>query len=284
MKKVIIASFVLSGLLIISCGKEAVDTNAPSMQIKTLTPAPYPDEICGSVEDTVFHLKGGQVLDLELLFQDETSLSQYKVDIHNNFDCHGHGSSSIPGVSQPDVTNTTTDWTVLEIKDLTGQESVVDLSLDVPDNVTAGNYHFQIQVVDEAGNDNPLANFYAIKVKNPLDEVAPMISTTAPVAPAFTAAKGSKLRFAGQVSDERSLSDGGNGVLFLSYTDLSSGNTFNTDRVFYFGSQVGQTYDFDFEYQVPNTLKAGDYLLILSATDGVRNVAEAKVFEVEITN
>lgn len=284
MRKVICAVFVLMGLLVISCGGDAVDVQAPSMQIESFSPTPFADEICGAMEDTVFHVKGGEVLNFSVLFSDDVALSQYKIDIHNNFDCHGHGASSVPGISQPDVDNSTIDWTVLDIKEVSQEQALIEQSLPVPANVTAGDYHFQIQVIDEAGNDNPLANFYAIKVKNPLDEIAPIISITTPLASAFTAAKGSKVRFAGQLSDERSLSDGGNGVLFLSYTDLSSGNTFNTDQVFYFGSELGQTFDFDFEYQIPATFKTGDYLLILSATDGVRNVAEAQVFEVEVTN
>ena len=49
----------------------------------------------------------------------------------------------------------------------------VNRTLNVPENVTAGSYHFQIQVVDVSGNDNPAANFFSLKIKNPLDDIAP---------------------------------------------------------------------------------------------------------------
>ena len=69
-----------------------------------------------------------------MIFRDNEALSQYKVDIHNNFDCHGHARS-------------TQDWTVLEVLDIEGTEQRVSRSLSVPDDVTAGNYHFHVQVI-----------------------------------------------------------------------------------------------------------------------------------------
>ncbi|MEM9991314.1 MAG: hypothetical protein AAF738_06080, partial [Bacteroidota bacterium] len=60
------------------------------------------------------------------------------------------------------------------------------------------------------------------------------------------------------------------------------GNTFNTNRVFPFESTFGDTYDFSFDWQVPNTLSPGTYQVSIGATDGVRNVANFVNFEVEI--
>ena len=42
--------------------------------------------------------------------------------------------------------------------------------------------------------------------------------------------------------------------------------------------------DFDFEFEVPQTLVSGNYRFSLGANDGVRNVAEFEFFEVEISN
>jgi len=184
----------------------------------------------------------------------------------------------------PNVENQTIDWTVLDIQDLSGSSAAVDRGFEVPQNVTSGNYHFQIQVVDESGNDDPAANIFTLKIKNPLDEIAPQISVVEPLAKSFSVAKGESIRFTGQVTDERSLSDGGNGVLFLAYTDLNSGNTFATDQVFVFDENVETTFDFDFEYTVPQTLVAGDYRFSLGANDGVRNVAVFQSFEVGVEN
>lgn len=281
---------VLSGALILallawSCGgSDEVDVSAPSMQVLSFAPAPAPGAVCGGMEDSVFTVLGGEVLAASLRFSDDRSLSQYKVDIHNNFDCHGHGGVASPGVAVPDVSSQTEDWTVLNIEALSGEAAEEGLQLSVPQNVTAGIYHFQIQVLDEAGNDNPLANFYSIKAVNPTDETAPELSVTAPAELSFSAEKGNALDFSGTVTDNYSLSEGGNGVVFLSYTDLSSGNTFGTDAYAVFGAAVEKDYNFDFEYTIPQTLKAGNYQFRIDAHDGVRNTAVPIVFEVAVTD
>lgn len=285
MKKQIL-NFIIFGLTltIIACGDNDVDVTPPSMEVVSFDPLPIADDICGTEEPMVFQLTGGEQLILDVVFNDNDALSQYKIDIHNNFDCHGHGGGSAPSVAAPNVDNLTSDWAVLDIQDINGMSSPVKRTLDVPSNVTTGNYHFQIQVVDESGNDNPAANFFALKVNNPLDSTPPQIMVNQPVDSGFSTKKGETIRFVGEVTDDRSLSDGGNGVLYLAYTDLSSGNTFTTDEVFVFDEIVDKSFDFDFEYTVPQTLTTGSYRFSLGANDGVRNVAAFRFFEVEVTN
>ncbi len=282
MKNIASSLFLALSLFVVSCENEEVDTTAPTMEVVSWNPTPSPQEVCGTIDETVFSVTGGDILSFDVIFRDNANLSQYKIDIHSNFDCHGHGAGTVPGIAPPDLVSVTTDWAMLDIKSLTGSEQNVSRELQVPESVTAGNYHFQIQVLDESGNDNPFANFFSIRATNPLDNVAPVVAVEIPAQSSFSASKGSKIRFKGEVTDDRSLSDGGNGVLFLNYTDLSSGNTFNTDQVFAFGAEIVDSYLFDFEYTVPNTLKPGDYRFILAATDGVRNVGELVTFLVEV--
>ncbi len=284
MKKIAPFLFFIPLLLLNSCGEDNLDITAPTIDVQQFIPQPGNGEVCGSNIENVFALKGGEDLSLDLIFRDNSALSQYKIDIHNNFDCHGHGDSSAPGVTVPNVDNETADWTVLDIKELNGTENPIVQRLSVPENVTAGNYHFQLQVIDAAGNDNPQSNIYTLKILNPVDETIPQIEASTPLGMGFSLVKGDKIQFNGQVTDNYSLSEGGNGVLYLSYTDLSSGNTFNTDAVFSFDNSVDTVYDFSFEYEVPLTLKAGSYLFSLGANDGVRNVAKNVVFNVEVTN
>lgn len=273
---------LLVGLFFQACEKSDTDLSTPKMEIEELTPDPQASEICGAILDSVFVLTGGDQLKFEVIFRDDVALSQYKIDIHSNFDCHGHGPGAVPGVAVPQVDNLTADWAVLDIVDLSGTAQNISRTLEVPENITAGNYHFQIQVIDEAGNDNPLANFYSLKITNPTDIIAPELSVTMPEASSFEATKGTDLRFEGRVTDNYSLSEGGNGLLFLSFTDLSSGNTFNTDAVFSFDSSVSTTYDFGFDYTIPNTITAGDYIFSLRALDGVNNSSPLIEFEVAI--
>lgn len=277
--------FIFASLVIgmTGCGGEEVDITPPTLEA-TYTPMPVAAEICGAEEPEVFLLTGGEQLKFDVIFNDNTALSQYKVDIHNNFDCHGHGGGSAPSVIVPNVANQTEDWTVLDIQDLSGTSSSVERTFNVPENVTAGNYHFHLQVIDESGNDSPFANFLSLKIKNPLDEMPPHISVDEPSPRNFSINKGGAIRFIGQVTDDRSLSDGGNGVLYLAYTDLNSGNTFSTNVAFPFDENVEQVFNFDFEYTVPQSLTTGNYRFSLGANDGVRNVAEFQFFEVEVTN
>jgi len=267
-----------------SCGTVAVDVEPPEIEIVESIPQAEESIICGNIDSNVFLLTGGDQLTLDCVFSDNEGLSQYKIDIHNNFDCHGHGGGTAPSIVVPNVDNVTTDWTVLNIEDLTGTSSSVVRVLDVPENVTAGNYHFQLQVIDESGNDNPLNNIYSLKIKNPLDSIPPEITVEEPTSSAFVTVKGESIRFKGTVTDARSLSDGGNGILYLAYTDLSSGNTFTTDQAFAFDETVNKDYSFDFDYTVPLTLVAGDYRFSLGANDGVRNVSSFIFFDVQVTN
>ncbi len=268
----------------LACGSDSVDLEPPTMQVLSFTPSPLEGNICGSSEPNVFHLTGGDQLAFDVIFQDDEALSQYKVDIHNNFDCHGHGGGSAPSLVITNVDNLTTDWTVLEIDNISGSTASVDRVFEVPENVTTGSYHFQIQVIDESGNDNPAANFFSLNIKHPLDDVRPEITVQIPGTNAITVQRGEQITFQGQVTDNRSLSDGGNGVLYLSYTDLSSGNTFATGEAIAFDDTIDTSYDFDFDYQVPTTLVTGSYRFSLGANDGVRNVAEFIFFEVEVTD
>ncbi|MEO1257239.1 MAG: DUF4625 domain-containing protein [Bacteroidota bacterium] len=283
LKLLYLSALVFLVLGMSACGGDEVDVTPPTLEA-TYTPAPVAAEICGSEEAAVFLLTGGGQLIFDAIFNDNDALSQYKVDIHNNFDCHGHGGGSAPSVVVPNVENQTEDWTVLDILELSGTSSSAKRTLDVPENVTAGNYHFHLQVIDEAGNDSPFANFLSLKIKNPLDETPPQISVDDQSPRNLSVSKGGTIRFVGQVTDDRSLSDGGNGVLYLAYTDLSTGNTFTTNEVFVFDENVEQVFDFDFEYTVPLTLTTGDYSFSLGANDGVRNVAEFQFFEVAVTN
>lgn len=283
MKNLTLIIFIVT-LQIIACKVPEVDLTPPTIEDISFLPEPIEDEICATQEPLVFLLKGGDELVFDVIFRDDIALSQYKVDIHNNFDCHGHGGGVAPSPSAPNVQNQTTDWSIQDVQDITGSSAPVRRVLNVPANVTAGNYHFHIQVLDESGNDSPFANFYSLKIKNPVDEVAPIITVQEPSSSSLSVKKGDAIQFIGQVTDDISLSDGGNGILYLSITDLSSGNSLSTNTYFQFDETVNDTFNFDFDYTVPLTLVAGSYRFSLGANDGVRNVAPFIFYEVEVSN
>ena len=269
-------------LIISSCIGEDVDVTPPGIEVISYTPSPVVGTICGTEEPNVFYLSGGGELSFDVIFKDDVALSQYKVDIHNNFDCHGHGGGSAPSVVVPNVESQTEDWTILDIQDINGKSSPIQRTFDVPANVTAGNYHYSIQVVDESGNDNPGANIFALKIFNPADSLPPVITVDEPQSRTISIKKGEIIRFTGRITDNHSLSEGGNGVIYLAYTDLSSGNTFSTDTYQVFDGSFDKSFDFDLDYVIPKTWTTGKYRLSLGANDGVRNVADFEFFELEV--
>lgn len=279
MEKSKIAASIFICLLLFSCSTDR-DTEAPILNILSFSPAVQFGEVCGVTEELIPILSGDSLI-VELTITDNQNLSQYKIDIHNNFDCHGHNGNVGVNLSVPNANNQTTDWTVLDIEGISGTEQNLVLQMPVPENATAGLYHFQIQALDESGNDVPLANFYNLRVKNKQDTVIPVIQLQQPTANNLAVNRGSKLRFEGSLTDNYSLFEGGNGVLFLSYRDENSGNTFLSANVYQITQEL-TTYPFDFEFTVPNSLSSGNYTLFLSAFDGVRNVAEPKSITITV--
>jgi hypothetical protein len=225
--------------------------------------------VCGTEAPTVFYVASGEALSFSAMLRDNEALSQYKIDIHGNFDCHGHAGK-------------TEDWTVLELVDLDGEtEYQADHSLSVPEDVTAGFYHFHVQVIDKAGNESPFANFFDIRVVNMRDTVAPEVIVSTPSEPSFSANKGDNIRFVGSVADNYSLGEGDNGRLELTYSGRSSANTFVGYEI-QWDEAHGADADFDFSFEIPQTLVAGTYDFILVAYDGVNNNSERLRWVVEV--
>lgn len=264
--------YISLSLLLVSISgcKQAVDLEAPTSELLLFDPAPRVGMICDTELENVFFLTSGQTLRFDMIFRDNEALSQYKIDIHSNFDCHGHARTA------------TEDWTVLEIVDLSGTEQEVSRSLVVPENVTAGAYHFQVQVIDVAGNENPFSNFFDVRIVNSIDTVAPMLAASTPSQNQFSIARGEDLSFEGAVIDNYSLGEGGNGGLVLTYQGLDGGNLFEATRIEWPETQ-GDRADFDFSFEIPLTLPTGTYEFVLSATDGINNESERLRYTVEIT-
>ncbi len=261
----------LIGLLLFffSC-KENVDTEIPSVTFRAFSPQPSAAEVCGEMEDQVFQLESGETLSFTALIEDNEGLSQYKIDIHQNFACHGHAEK-------------TEDWSVLKIRDISGTSVEVTEELPVPVDVTAGNYHFDLKVVDAAGNERLFEEFFSIKILNASDYEPPVIESELPATNAFSIKKGESIRFKGELTDNYSLGEGGNGSLKLHYHEEASGNEVEAKEIELSESE-GKSFLYDFEYSFPANVNAGTYTFELVATDGVRNVSQEIEFEVMLTD
>lgn len=134
----------------------------------------------------------GNEIHFEADFSDDTELGQYKIDIHNNFDGHGHGK-----------TESLTPWEESIINDLDGKSKSVHIHIDVPTDIAAGEYHFIVSCTDAAGNEADPVEI-EITIQNSDDLVAPTLNITSPADHAtFTA--GSDIIVSGTAADNAGL-------------------------------------------------------------------------------
>lgn len=268
-------------LIILSSCKEGIDVTAPEIGLSGFSHLSVSMEVCGVIEDEVFKLKSSEKLSLRAVFRDDVALSQYKIDIHQNFDCHGHGDGTAPGVSLPDLPGQTEDWTLIEIGELEGEEVEKIFQWQVPENVTAGNYHFSIQVIDLAGNPAERTDIFSMNILNIKDTIAPILEINSPTERNMVLDRGDIFTVRGILSDNYSLSEGGNGLVFMSYLNLNTGNTFSTNSFKVFTTSSAQEY-FELQFTIPATLSRGKYRFVVGAFDGVRNASETEHFLIEV--
>jgi len=254
-------------------GCSEADNEPPVINDLVITPTPGLGIICGTEEDHVISTYTGDSIVISFTVTDNEELSQYKIDVHSNFDCHGHAKVE------------TTVWEVIDIVDIGGLSQQVNYVLNVPDSATAGLYHFSIQVADFFGN-SAKSQFFHLLVKNLEDTVPPILVVTEPSVDSLTVSLNDTLandsiRFVGNVSDNRDLELGGNGKLQLRYWKVGSPNVFDLYSIL-FVVGTGPSYDFDFTVAVPSILVAGNYVFQLRVFDGVNNPSNTVQYQVRI--
>lgn len=251
------------------------DTVTPDIEVLSSTPAPQPFMVCGIMEDGVYVVRSNETLTMEVRFSDNEALSQYKLDIHNAFDCHGHVRMAAPQ-------DEAIEWIILEVEDISGTEHMQTLELTPPANPAAGLYHFHIQVIDKEGNQSPFSGLFNLVLVNAADEEAPTLNVIAPNPMPATLTRGSSLSISGELVDNMPLGEGGYGQIELAYVRQATGNEY-TGEIFEFESNAGSTENFTINWNVPNAVQPGPYTLLLKATDAVNNATRLS-WEVEITD
>ena len=279
------AFFLLLSFLVFlsSCADESQDMESPTIQILESSPELSSVELCGQIEDRVFDLKDGDELFVRMLIEDNEQIAEVKWDIHNNFDCHGHGGGSAPGFTPPQVGQLTEDWAFLRVDEVNASTHEISEGLKVPERVTAGNYHFGLQAVDQSGNTTPFGDVFSIRVYNPDDTIAPEIVINKPESRNLTADRSDVLQFSGTLTDNRDLGQGGNSLVFLTYRRANNTNAF-TGPFAVVPAEHGTAFSFDIEWKIPSTLTTGDYIVNIQGHDGVRNTAPFEVFSLSIVN
>lgn len=138
MKKTSIA-IILAGSILAACS-DSSKTNPPQMSLTSISPALGQDLICGFLSENVISIQAGDTLKIGLNITAENELSQLKIDIHENSDCHEHEHKDMP-------------FNKTIIKNLSGLEANFIEEIAIPSHAAHGNYHIDVQTLDQKGNE-----------------------------------------------------------------------------------------------------------------------------------
>lgn len=253
---------LLLGMLFVqACDKKTTDpktTQALSIKLLESSVPLSSAEVCGSMYSNVLQLVSGTTLTMKLEFKGSENLSQYKIDIHNNFDCHGHQRPA--GI-----------WEYLQVKDIDGKSVTVTEHIPLPDEAFSGNYHCIIRLIDELGNEAEFLDFNLI-VSNAEDSEAPVINYILPATDSIALYKGDLLTFKGTVTDNNSLKGGKLEIKFVD-ADNKDYSAINEN----FPQSDITTHAFDRDYVIPNYIATGTAVFTLKAFDKFNNSSERKV-------
>jgi hypothetical protein len=199
---------------------------------------------------------------------DESGLSEMKIDVHENFDCHGHR-------------NNTRDWLLQQIIPLSGTLFQDKISIYPPANATAGLYHFGIQVTDINGNVADAGLVFNLQLSNSQDTIVPEWGDIFPAEGPLTSKRGTQIKIEGVISDNRPLNLGGNAGVELRFKSVQSSNVFQAAEAILMNENSSIS-AFNLEWTVPLSLPLGTYELQLRGRDGVGNATPFKKYTLEI--
>lgn len=247
-------SYILGTLAFfaISCNNDS-DKQSPVIELLSISPQLETALICGETElNNVINLETNDSLKISLKLSDNKGLSQIKIDIHENFDCHGHKAVS--------------PWQVLNLIDLNGTEQILNLSIPVPPTASAGVYHFQIKLLDESGNEAGSNQAYSIRLLNSADTIAPSAVINLPIADTLSYSRGDFFRLEIRAEDNSDLGSGRAELIYFT----NSGNKIKADS-YVFEPGLGNIRIFNLEYQMPTTLSSGNYEFFVRVFDAYGN-------------
>ncbi|MBI3143152.1 MAG: DUF4625 domain-containing protein [Bacteroidetes bacterium] len=227
-------------LIFSNCGLVDIDESPPLLEWGDKGSPIQADSVCGELSPHAIRLMGGDTLALDLVLTDDVGLGQLKIDIHDNFDCHGHS-------------NKTQDWYVQDILDLPGTYETLFMEYPVPPQPTAGYYHLTIRLIDDNGNEGAPSNIDLV-VLNRADLKAPLIKVALPSSKELMVSKGEEVPLSYVLVDNHTL-DPPNSRFVLQYRDFSSGNVFTVDQLDLL--EPDSTARIEITFRVPSTWKHG---------------------------
>lgn len=146
MKKIFVSLLSISAFsfLLTACTKSEPDPNnqKPTIEILRTLPAVTTDLVCEETHNNVLLAHPGETLEIEMKLRDDHGLSQYKIEIHENADCHDHGDRPL------------SEWYYSNVVDLSGTESTKTEIISIPDDADMAPYHIEIKLIDESGMES----------------------------------------------------------------------------------------------------------------------------------
>ena len=251
---------VVLALFLIACegNPPAIDPlKGPEIEIIEVIPEVQTLEICGLDDPNSIALSSYDSLKLTLGIKAVNGLSQYKIDIHGNFDCHSHGR-----------TLDSNPWQVLKVEEMSGDDVIITEILPVPEDVQAGDYHFMLQALDLLGNEAEWV-LYSLKISNQSDTQSPEIHITNLSTDELSVKKGESINLELAIADNEDLHGGRIDVFYYN----SQGSEFTADQ-YYFPEHAGIAADYSFSFTPPASLSSGVYDYLFRVYDAVGNVSE----------
>lgn len=271
--------------ILFACSPDQQDNSAPNLNLAESNFILQTAEVCDGTSDHVIRANGGDILQLSLNLTDDLALSELKVELHENFDCHGHGEEGDDHSGEHDISFPTTNpsTSVFEkniILTLEGNDLLQELSIPIPENISAGLYHFQIKLLDESGNEaTPL--IYDLLLTNPLDKDAPEIELNSPSGDPVDLQTNDSLTIEGQITDNRPLFEGGNGFVLIYLID-EEGHASDLRYEHVFTQDDGNSFPLNVTFPMSGLMPESYHVEII-VRDGVRNTSDIE-FELNLTN
>lgn len=259
MKKMIsfFSILIVLSMVVVSCTKDQ-DTEAPEVTAFKINGQDHDVEVAAGSDMTVM-----------VTFTDNEALQQWKVDIHDAFDGHGHGK--------------TTDFTKFSLQQvfpISGTDAPITQAIAIPANTTAGPYHCIIRAIDAKGNESAFVEIDLI-ITNVGQAVINVISPD--LSQEIDALPGSQLTLTGNITDDVDLVSV-KMELAEEDDDHEHGKTISEDPIYEMTWELPGNNDTEWDMsnaqiQIPANTPAGHYMLLISAieSDGHMSIIKGVV-------
>jgi len=243
MQKAIFVLFLTTITVLNSCKKDREDTIAPSVFLVRVN---------GAAEQT--SVGAGTTITFYAEIKDNTNLKQFKVDIHNAFDGHGHRN---------------TPFSTQLIYNISGTAVYETKSIDISSTASAGPYHIVVTAVDEAGLESNIYQYDLTITQSG----QPVITVTSPNMSSVIAVNANDtIAMTGTITDNIDMDS------VMIYLENESSGTKLYDETFALAGTADTLWNFtelatQLKYIIiPGASATGAYGLVLKAFDNDGNV------------